>query len=326
MIKKVIVGIPPTTEEDINRWNNLNPKNYEKVIWSSIYKYNYKAQLDISKLLLKKLKKLKKENKEGTELAKNISFRIMQLFYEASDQFALVFMSIIDKKTKPVYETYVCGSNIKTKDFFAKCGSEKITKREILSVWGLDRLRLKNISNVLMRNRMKIIIDDFVKKEKKNLAIYGKSYTDYDKKTKKSGYSSSLMGSFSVKHGYKNITPNELSQSIWKFDNNEPTIMEGIVEITRKDNSETKKVIKVGNLFDSKKRDIIDICNRITEHIVFLSREIETIANIQLSLMDDPFGSLTLFAKNGILKIGRNEPCPCNSSKKWKKCHGKYSN
>ena len=22
-------------------------------------------------------------------------------------------------------------------------------------------------------------------------------------------------------------------------------------------------------------------------------------------------------------KIGRNEPCPCNSGLKWKKCHGK---
>ena len=324
MTKKVVIDIPPTTEEDKTRWENLTPQNYEKIIWASINDYNYKAQLDIAELLVKRLEELKKDNKEGTELAKNISFRIMQLFYEISDQFALVFISVIEKKIRPVYETYINGSNIKTRDFFVRCANRKVTKSEILSVWGLEKLKLESISNIPMRTKMKTIIDDIVKKEKKNLMLYGKSYTDYDKTTKKADYSSSLKGSFSIKHGYKNVTPNDLSLKMWKFDKTEPTIMEEIVEITRKDNNETKRVIKVGGLFDSKKRDIVDICKKITEHIVFLSREVQTIANIQLSLIDDPYGSLTLFAKNGIMKIGRNDPCPCNSSKKWKKCHGRY--
>src|SRR4030042_5249855 len=107
MTKKTIINIPPTTEEDKTRWNNLNPKKYERIICSSIYDYNYKAQLDISEMLFKKLLELKKNNKQDTSLAKNIALRMMQLFFEASDQFALVFMSVIDRKTKPVFETYV---------------------------------------------------------------------------------------------------------------------------------------------------------------------------------------------------------------------------
>ncbi|MBI2309622.1 SEC-C domain-containing protein [Candidatus Collierbacteria bacterium] len=324
MTKKAIIDIPPTTEKDIARWNNLNPQNYERIIWSSIRDYNYKAQLDISEMLFKKLQELKKAGKQDTSLAKNISFRMMQLFFEASDQFALVFMSVINKAIIPVFETYVEGSNIKTKDFFAKCINGKIGKRKILSVWGLDKLKIKSISDVVMRIKMQTIVDDTVKKEKRNLKIYGKSYADYNRKTKKTEYSSSLKGSFSIKHGYKQISSNSLSLSVWKFAKSEPIIMEEIVEITRKDNNETKRVIKVGSLFNSKNRDIEDICKRILEHIAFLSREIQAIASIQLSLIDDPYGSLTLYAKNGILKIGRNESCPCNSFKKWKKCHGKY--
>lgn len=323
-MKKIVIDIPPATKEDMARWENLNPNNYERIIWESIYDYNYKAQLDISEMLFKKLQELKKNNKENSPLSKNISFRIMQLFFEASDQFALVFMSIINKKIKPVYVTYVEGSNIKTKDFFTKCINRKISKKEILNVWGLNKLKLKSISDISIREKMRIIIDDIIKKEKKNLIIYGKSYATYNKTTKKTDYSSSLKGSFSIKHGYKHVTPNKLSLKMWKFDKSEPIIMEEIVEITRKDNNEAKMAIKIGSLFNSKKRNIEDICKKILEHIDFLSREIQTIAKIQLSLIDDPYGSLTLFAKNGILKIRRNELCPCNSSKKWKRCHGRY--
>lgn len=323
MIKKIVIDIPPTTKEDIARWNNLNPLNYERVIWSSINKYNYRAQLDIAEMLFKKLRSLKDDNLEGSDLAKNIAFRIMQLFFEISDQFALVFMSILNKSQTPVYETYVSGNNIKTADFFARCANKKVSKLEILTVWGLNKLKLDSIVNLSMKIKMQKIIADTVKREKKNLEIYGKSYIDDDAINKKTTYSSSLKGSFSVKHGYKQVTPTNLSLSMWNFDEKEPTIMEEIVEITRKDNNETKRVIKVGGLFDSKKRDIEDICKKILDHIAFLSREIQTISNIQLSLLDDPYGSLVLYAKNGILKIGRNDPCICNSSKKWKRCHGK---
>lgn len=324
MTKRIVIDIPPTTQEDIDRWDSLNPQNYEKIIWASIYDYNYKAQLDVAEMLFKKLQELKKNNTQTSSLAKNISFRIMQLFFEASDQFALVVMSILDKATKPVYETYVEGSNIKTKDFFARCINGKISNKDILKIWGLDKINLKSLRDISMRQKIQSIIKDTVTRERKNIKIYGRSYADYNKTTQKAEYSSSLKGSFSIKHGYKHITPNKLSLKMWNFDKSEPTIMEEIMEITRKDTGETKRVIKIGGLFDSKKRDIEDICQKILEHIGFLSREIQTIASIQTSLIDDPYGSLTLFAKNGILKIGRNDICPCNSSKKWKKCHGRY--
>jgi preprotein translocase subunit SecA len=28
---------------------------------------------------------------------------------------------------------------------------------------------------------------------------------------------------------------------------------------------------------------------------------------------------------NGLPKVGRNDPCPCGSGKKYKQCHGKLS-
>ena len=32
--------------------------------------------------------------------------------------------------------------------------------------------------------------------------------------------------------------------------------------------------------------------------------------------------ALELEAITGGVKVGRNEPCPCGSGRKWKKCHG----
>ena len=37
-----------------------------------------------------------------------------------------------------------------------------------------------------------------------------------------------------------------------------------------------------------------------------------------------PQDPLTRFAMNSIPKVGRNDPCPCGSGKKYKDCHGKY--
>jgi len=323
MIKKITIKESPQNDKEKAKWDIISPKNYEKIIWQSIEDYNYRAQLDIAEIIYQRLLELIKDNKQNTSIAKNLAFRILQLFFEAADQFSLVYMCVIDKINKPVYETYVEGSNAKTRAFFTKCLEGKIKKEDIFRVWGLEKIFINKILDSKIREKTKKITEDLFNKTKKNLKIYGLTYTEYDKKTKKTQYSSSLLGSFGVKHGYKQVIPNELSKSIWKFEDEEPTIIEGLVEITREDNNETKKVIKVGSLFNSKERNINDICKKILEHIAFFSREIQTIASIQLSLIDDPAGSLALFAKNGIIKIGRNDPCLCNSSKKWKKCHGK---
>ena len=37
-----------------------------------------------------------------------------------------------------------------------------------------------------------------------------------------------------------------------------------------------------------------------------------------------PQDPLTRFALDRIQKVGRNDPCPCGSGKKYKDCHGKY--
>lgn len=39
----------------------------------------------------------------------------------------------------------------------------------------------------------------------------------------------------------------------------------------------------------------------------------------------DSADSKTLTANNGVPKVGRNDPCPCGSGKKYKKCHGRRS-
>jgi uncharacterized protein YecA (UPF0149 family) len=36
-----------------------------------------------------------------------------------------------------------------------------------------------------------------------------------------------------------------------------------------------------------------------------------------------PTGGVTIGAAGGRRKVGRNEPCPCGSGKKYKMCHGR---
>ena len=38
---------------------------------------------------------------------------------------------------------------------------------------------------------------------------------------------------------------------------------------------------------------------------------------------DNPFSPEALAAQG--LRVGRNDPCPCGSGKKYKQCHGKLS-
>jgi preprotein translocase subunit SecA len=42
-----------------------------------------------------------------------------------------------------------------------------------------------------------------------------------------------------------------------------------------------------------------------------------------LSHGDEPVVARTEPAKRGVDKVGRNDPCPCGSGKKYKRCHGK---
>ncbi len=55
--------------------------------------------------------------------------------------------------------------------------------------------------------------------------------------------------------------------------------------------------------------------------------EAERLAQMQqLSHQDDDAAvAADLAAQTGERKIGRNDPCPCGSGKKYKQCHGRLS-
>ncbi|MFO5759182.1 SEC-C metal-binding domain-containing protein, partial [Klebsiella pneumoniae] len=40
---------------------------------------------------------------------------------------------------------------------------------------------------------------------------------------------------------------------------------------------------------------------------------------------DDEAAAQDLAAQTGERKVGRNDPCPCGSGKKYKQCHGRLS-
>lgn len=40
---------------------------------------------------------------------------------------------------------------------------------------------------------------------------------------------------------------------------------------------------------------------------------------------DDEAAARDLAAQTGERKVGRNDPCPCGSGKKYKQCHGRLS-
>ena len=40
---------------------------------------------------------------------------------------------------------------------------------------------------------------------------------------------------------------------------------------------------------------------------------------------DEPRGAPKPLPNRNVMKVGRNEPCPCGSGKKYKQCHGRLS-
>ena len=51
--------------------------------------------------------------------------------------------------------------------------------------------------------------------------------------------------------------------------------------------------------------------------------ELSALAREFANIADPPLPA-AFYDKNGKLKkVGRNEPCPCGSGKKYKKCHGR---
>jgi len=45
-------------------------------------------------------------------------------------------------------------------------------------------------------------------------------------------------------------------------------------------------------------------------------------ANVDYSSIDS-FATVGPYGERRVVKVGRNDPCPCGSGKKYKHCHGK---
>lgn len=56
---------------------------------------------------------------------------------------------------------------------------------------------------------------------------------------------------------------------------------------------------------------------------VELKRSPPVLTDLRKSLMEGKPVSVNSAAKTNVSKVGRNEPCPCGSGKKYKKCHGR---
>lgn len=313
--------LPPGNKEEEERLFLATPENYERVIWDSIYTYNFSAQLDIAELLYENFKDLSTRLPEGHPFLQNLILRAIQLYLEVADQFGLVCMAILDKHQRPVFETYIESDNVSTRKFFNLCAEGKITDTLIEKIWGLDKLKNAKIDPERQK-QLKMVIDETIKSEKKNLEQFGKTYSAHDIDSGRTTYTSVVKGSFAIKHGFKMLHISDLAKKMWQLEDNNPTVMQEIKNVEVRGRAGVIPVITVGSVFDSKTETIDEAFQNLIKLIKFLSSEIGTIAEIQFHLMDNPLFIVGVLTKAGKIKFERNEKCFCGSNKKYKKCHG----
>lgn len=58
------------------------------------------------------------------------------------------------------------------------------------------------------------------------------------------------------------------------------------------------------------------------QHVQYQHAEVDTLGQSDVALQEDDDDSVVTPIRRGP-KVGRNEPCPCNSGKKYKQCHGR---
>jgi preprotein translocase subunit SecA len=61
-----------------------------------------------------------------------------------------------------------------------------------------------------------------------------------------------------------------------------------------------------------------------------IEQRADTVTNLTYSAPDETgqaqlFGANTATNQGAVPVVGRNEPCPCGSGKKYKQCHGKLA-
>lgn len=321
--KRISVEISeiPTPEEKI-RFDLANADNYETVIWRSIISYNHKAQLDVAKILYKIFKeKLLNDNELSNPLVKNLILRIVQLYQETLDHFALICLCIINKHKSPIFETYMETDNPTIRSYYKKCLMEEISDNEILDLWGLSNYKHLFIDDC---NNQKLLVakKNQIDITRRNLKVFGTMFSKYDLVTGKTEYTPFVKGTFSIKHAFKMLTPSKLARELWKIeDDKNPILFQEIKNIKVYGNNSEVPILTIGSMFKDNEGEVDKILKKIIKDIEFLSSNIKHIANIQLNLTNDQFYSLRSLIKVAKIKIKSNDTCFCGSKKKFKKCH-----
>jgi preprotein translocase subunit SecA len=91
-----------------------------------------------------------------------------------------------------------------------------------------------------------------------------------------------------------------------------------------------------GQLLDMVKNEVtrilmtvqIDSVNQVEDAAQAIEQRADTVTNLTYSAPDETgqaqlFGATSAPAGEQVAAVGRNEPCPCGSGKKYKQCHGK---
>jgi len=90
-----------------------------------------------------------------------------------------------------------------------------------------------------------------------------------------------------------------------------------------------------GAMLESLKYEVISTLSKVQVRLPEEVEEMEAVRREEaerLSRMqqlshvdDDTLAAQSLASETGERKIGRNDPCPCGSGKKYKQCHGRLS-
>jgi len=325
--KTAQIDIAVQSDKDKEHWKSATPANYEAAIWTSILDYVHRSQLDIAYILFKFFmdEYNKDKNFVNKFIAKNISFRLLQLYYENLDLFYIVCKSIIDKYSgdSPVYKTFGGSTKAGFIDFFQRCAEGKLTDEEVALIWGLGELVALYKKGIARKektaSRIKRVIDDVLTKEKSNFKIYADKCIEVDEKTSQTYETSSFTAVSRIKHGFRGITYNNISKKFLDFEPGEIAIIDGLNPIKDAVSGKTKEMLKFG--FLSKPQDIPGTLEIIVKQIEDTSKRIETFAELQLIGLEDPIKRIALLDKRGVIKLERNMPCPCGNGKKYKNCH-----
>jgi preprotein translocase subunit SecA len=74
----------------------------------------------------------------------------------------------------------------------------------------------------------------------------------------------------------------------------------------------------------------IDTVSQVEDAAQAIEQRADTVTNLTYSAPDETgqvqlFGAASVPAAEQVAAVGRNEPCPCGSGKKYKHCHGKLA-